>query len=587
MSLWIAFGAFSSILLAYVEVLITAFIQLLLKVLGLVDVSFKGLSLLSDLNPSPLQLGIAIIAIGALRAVAQVSFRLSSLSVVQLLNARLRLMILHEMLLDPDGKYVSVSKVNTRIGETFSKAVDFITACSRALGSALQVFLLSTYLLYLDWKLSLVGLSGVSIVGLAVQVINRYIHSIAKQTPRQQASLIAGIERVSKNWLLVKVLRTGKSEFDKLSESVLRYASLVIRASLMVAVGSALPTFLGTILVMLVIVAAMNFFGTAGGMLITFLYIFLRFLQNLGLFVGEVSAAYSNYPQFKITFDHYLETKSAERLSAAEAIENISVFGKLRNSSGAVTPKGRHSISTENANPPVVKVSTLSFSHPDSGGSLLEDLSFTIESGEQFGIVGKSGTGKSTLLGLILGILEPQKGSITINNSKASEFFKAPQIRIGYVGPDPYLIAGTVRDNIQYGATKKVSDNECWDALQKAQLIDLIAAKKEGLDFVIPENLGNLSAGQKQRLVLARALAANPQLLVLDEATCNLDKETEQLIVHAVSNLRKSATVIVISHRDSALTHADRVLKLGGIGATSPIVPRSVWKKKFPDQKEA
>ena len=161
---------------------------------------------------------------------------------------------------------------------------------------------------------------------------------------------------------------------------------------------------------------------------------------------------------------------------------------------------------------------------------------------------------------MILGILRPVNGSISIDGALPEHYFGQNRIQVGYVGPEPYLIRGTLRENLTYGIKFAVSDAEIQSALELASLGPLIA--KVGLEYEIFEDQSGLSAGQKQRLCLARAILNKPHVLVLDEASANLDHVTEDEITHSIARLKGKTTTIIVSHRMGLLKFSDEILRL-------------------------
>lgn len=135
-------------------------------------------------------------------------------------------------------------------------------------------------------------------------------------------------------------------------------------------------------------------------------------------------------------------------------------------------------------------------------------------------------------------------------------------LKAGYVGAEPFLIEGTIYENLVYGSKQPIEREDCWKALKEAGLEEEIYRLPEQLDTPMSENGSGLSSGQKQRLALARAILGKPDLLFLDEVSSNLDTETERLIARSISRLRGRCTVLVISHRPGILEHADRCLDL-------------------------
>ena len=153
-------------------------------------------------------------------------------------------------------------------------------------------------------------------------------------------------------------------------------------------------------------------------------------------------------------------------------------------------------------------------------------------------------------------------GEILIDDENPGQYFKNPKVRVGYVGAEPFLVAGTIRDNLRYGLKGSTSDADCWSALAEARLEATIRQFPAGLDYKIKENGDGLSAGQKQRLSLARAFLAKPVILILDEVSANLDMAVEAEIRDTILELKGKCTVILVSHRLGIIEYADRTLSL-------------------------
>ena len=195
-------------------------------------------------------------------------------------------------------------------------------------------------------------------------------------------------------------------------------------------------------------------------------------------------------------------------------------------------------------------IKNLSFGY-DPGHFVLENLSLVAGRGDVLVVQGESGSGKSTLLSLILGLRHPAKGQILLNGIPVEKLRSFLGQYIAYVGPEPYLISGTVRDNLLYGhGEQKVSDEDLWEALAKAQLVREIKALPNGLNEVLYEHT-QLSTGQRQRLAIARAMLRHPRLLILDEASANLDGATEQSFIDGIRSLLPGLTAIIISHKNT------------------------------------
>lgn len=203
----------------------------------------------------------------------------------------------------------------------------------------------------------------------------------------------------------------------------------------------------------------------------------------------------------------------------------------------------------------------VSFSYGET--PVIRDASFTIPKGKVTMIAGPNGSGKTTLFKLIERFYTPDSGIIRFGSSDA-ECIHLDEWRksFGYVLQEPQLSSGTVRDNIIYGVDRKVSDEEVYTAAKLACADEFIKEFPEGYDYDIGENGANLSAGQKQRLAIARALIADPSYLLLDECTCNVDVRTEHAVNDALFRVMKGKTVIMICHDMRMLQNADNVIVL-------------------------
>ncbi|WP_281201537.1 ABC transporter ATP-binding protein [Bacillus altitudinis] len=198
----------------------------------------------------------------------------------------------------------------------------------------------------------------------------------------------------------------------------------------------------------------------------------------------------------------------------------------------------------------------------ESDKPVLHDINLEVKQGETIAVVGPSGAGKSTLCSLLPRFYEWQEGTITIDGIETRKM-TLPSLRrqIGVVQQDIYLFHGTIRENILYGKLD-ASDEEVWQAVEKAQLKDLVNSLPNGLDTIIGERGMMLSGGQKQRISIARIFLKNPPIFILDEATSSLDTETESFIQGSLEELSEGRTTFIIAHRLATIQHADRIVVL-------------------------
>ncbi|MBA1154899.1 glucan ABC transporter ATP-binding protein/ permease [Microvirga mediterraneensis] len=201
----------------------------------------------------------------------------------------------------------------------------------------------------------------------------------------------------------------------------------------------------------------------------------------------------------------------------------------------------------------------VSFSY-DGKRSAVQDVSFAVQSGENVALVGATGSGKSTTLGLLHRAFDPQSGCIRIDDLDIRDVTLSSLRRnIGVVFQEPMLFARTIRENLQVGRPD-ATDAEMIEALERAQAIEFISRQSEGLDTVIGERGRSLSGGERQRLSIARALLKNPPILILDEATSALDAATERKLQLALDEVMKGRTTFVIAHRLATIRNANRIL---------------------------
>lgn len=210
-----------------------------------------------------------------------------------------------------------------------------------------------------------------------------------------------------------------------------------------------------------------------------------------------------------------------------------------------------------------IELSHIAFRYEDAQETLYDDLSLTIPARKSVAFVGTTGSGKTTLADIILGLHRPTAGKVLADGTDIAEQPEWWSSLLGYIPQFVYLCDDTIRANVAFGEERENIDDEwVWNCLEKAQLKEFVEGLPEGLDTVTGENGVRLSGGQRQRIGIARALYNRPQFLVMDEATSSLDGETEAAIVQAINRLSGDITILIIAHRLSTIENCDIVYRI-------------------------
>lgn len=209
-----------------------------------------------------------------------------------------------------------------------------------------------------------------------------------------------------------------------------------------------------------------------------------------------------------------------------------------------------------------LELQQLTYRYEFSEHDAVREVSLTVRAGEAVGFIGGSGSGKSTLIDLLLGLLDPTRGSVVVDGRDIRDGLKSWQGQIGYVPQSIFLTDDSIKRNVAFGLPDAaISESEVWRALRAAQLEDFVKSMRAGMETIVGERGVRLSGGQRQRVGLARALYHDPSVLVLDEATSSLDKETESGVMEAIGALRGIKTMVIVAHRLDTLEQCDRIYR--------------------------
>lgn len=210
-----------------------------------------------------------------------------------------------------------------------------------------------------------------------------------------------------------------------------------------------------------------------------------------------------------------------------------------------------------------VEIKNICWKYPRSDKYVLQDVSIAIEKGDSIALIGASGAGKTTLADVIMGLLQPEKGNVTVDGIRIETIPRKWSRMIGYVPQAVFLVDDTIRNNIAFGIHQDEIDDELiWSALEQAQLKEFVQSLPNELDTVVGERGVKFSGGQRQRIAIARALYYNPSILVLDEATSALDNETETAVMESIEALQGHKTLIIVAHRLTTIRKCNKIYEI-------------------------
>ena len=403
--------------------------------------------------------------------------------------------------------------------------------------SLVGIIFVVIYAFTVHWLIGVLYLALIPILVLTATLISRAIKKAQAQIVAQSSTLSGSTTETIRNVELVKSLGLEDQEINRLNKSnnillgfeVEKVKALkklnFIQGTLINAMRS------GLMLVMFILI--FNGAITIGEFFTLLLYSFFIF-NPLGQ-IGQVA------------------TKYQEAKASGEALQEILEMEPEKKPKNAVKIKEITEIKIEN----------LSFSYKET--KALDELSLTIKKGETIGLAGSSGSGKSTIIKLLVGLYKPNQGNILINNTDNKKIdYEHLRNKIGFVAQETQLFAGTIKENLLF-INKHATQKDCLKVLELADALHIVQRSPEGLNSKIGEGGIKLSGGEKQRLAIARALLRKPQILIFDEATSALDSKTEEHIVKTIQKIRKeypNLIIIQVAHRLSTIMNSDRIYVL-------------------------
>ncbi|MEQ8969610.1 MAG: ABC transporter ATP-binding protein [Coleofasciculus sp. C1-SOL-03] len=345
---------------------------------------------------------------------------------------------------------------------------------------------------------------------------------------------------------------------NKMDEQVRKYA----RAATLSQASNLLPNiFIKTCLIVFVVlfVSLFNIFFTEGGQDLTavmgvFAVAAVRLIPASSQFISAMGKMRTSSHALDML---YLDLKEIEKREVYNRLESLN--GSTAKEQVKRGNKDRNLLSFANQ----IELIEVTYRYPGASELSLDQISFKIKKGESIALIGKSGAGKTTLVDVILGLLELESGDIKVDGVSIYENLRSWQNLVGYIPQSIFLTDDTIERNIAFGVPDaQINEERLYKAIKAAQLEELIEQLPDGIKTGVGERGVRLSGGQRQRIGIARAIYHEREILVLDEATAALDNETESRVTAAINALAGTKTLIVIAHRLSTVENCDRVYML-------------------------
>ncbi len=451
-----------------------------------------------------------------------------------------------------DAKGARLSDVANLFNEKATGAASFIASFINGLTRIILSILLLFALFKLSVKLTAVCLILLIIIALPLKIIGR---KIASESEALHFSLDNSLEKLIvgvRNLLFLHISGVKNKEKVASLNFLQNYYRAYKKYFFFSGMKSAIPQIFGIYLVCTIayLTQSGNYLQT--GALVQYFYLFLRFIQALAELANLASYLSLTLPRIKNLYDWYEKDFVATFTDANDLATSDRFEGPLG-----------------------ISVKNMSFSYSVDMPPVLKNVEFYINPSEILVITGESGAGKTTLMHILVGLIKGYTGKVTLfNEIENLENWNQNKLlnSIGYVGPEPFIISGTIKDNLLYANNRRdISLGEIKKATTLSNC-NFIYDLPHKLDHKLTEHGEGLSAGQKQRLTIARALLRKPSILLLDEATSNLDESSENLIINSLNEIKKTMTIICITHRKGLLRVANQHLNLEKYNKTNEIV---------------
>ena len=550
-------ASFLGLLLGGVEIAFAGYIAYVLQILGITDSAPSFINFWPFNESSAVMALIFFLVFALLKSVLQAGKNFMAIYANELFVSRLKYICVNVLIYE-HRLTVPASKINSYISDIFLKSSLVFHTLANTFPLIFQALLLLVFLMIISIKMSMIGLIYLFLGALLVYGIQKKIQFIVFPMAAINDRLHRSIKRILDNWFLVKVSRVEQDESRRFLNEIREYIHRVAVSNFLSQISEVIPFLMGALVIVGLLILQVNFNYIDSILFVSFLYIFLRFVQVLGQIANFLGVVNMNMPYFL----------SSYRFISNFSNEKITFYEKGLSGSNGVssTFEVTHDFIKEEqpfiiTEPPGIFVENLSFGYGENI-HVLKNFQVSLGGGQKLVITGESGSGKSTLLSLMLGMLKPDSDNVKIGDLSPELFLEKAAEQIGYAGPNPFLFEGSIRENLLYGNRHNIPDDIIIECLTSLKLNDWLSKINFDLDYLVGMEKGALSTGEKQRISIARALLRSPKLLILDEVSANLDAVTEAKLVEHLDTLAGRVTIVIVTHRQGLKKYADQYIKM-------------------------
>ena len=444
--------------------------------------------------------------------------------------------------------YAETSDIIRTIYGDMDNIFNLLLQCMNFASELMVSLCLGVFLLITDWKMCLLMVLLLGVLTLInVKVIKKHLNIAGEGSRITQAGMYKWILQGASGIKDVKVLRREYYFTDRYSDSAEGYADNQIKYNVLTNLPRLLIEAVAILGILIYVMISM-LMGVNIASLMTTIAAFAVAAMRLLPSVNRLNTYIANIAYFEPALDFIYENVNTKGLSE----ENVLI---THNPTEEYVP----ALSFKDK----IELNDITFAYPNTDKNIFTHADMTVPIGASVGVVGASGAGKSTIVDIMLGLLEVKSGEILCDGIDAIEHYSEWLSHIGYIPQTIYMLDDSIRRNIAFGVDDSdIDDDRVWAVLKEAQMMDFVKDLPDGLDAQIGERGVRISGGQRQRLGIARALYHNPQILIFDEATSALDNDTETAIMDAIDSLHGQKTMVIIAHRLRTIENCDIIYEV-------------------------